>query len=248
MRERELPPADCAAKPYLCHYAAGRMRQAVGAARAAKTPEALFWLTRAYNKLAAEAFAHLEELPPSPELHQVKAEVYRNQGRHGDSVRELEAALKLDPSNQQWPRELAISVYLNRDFARAEPLLRDRLDREPAAADLRFFLGEILLEQQKHEQAADELRRAVALEPKLLGAQSALGRALMQSGKPADAVPYLEAARAIDRDGSIHYQLSRAYQAAGRPEDAKAALARYQELSRSASVGTEGVDAEITAP
>jgi tetratricopeptide (TPR) repeat protein len=247
-RERSLPVPNCAAKPWQCQFAAGRVRAAAAAARAAKTPEALFWLTRSYNKLAAQAFARLEELPPSPELHEIRAEVFRNQGRHADSVREWEAALKLDPASAQAQRELATSIFLSRDYVRAEPLIREQLRRDPNTADLHFYLGDILLNQQKQDEAMAEFRRAIDLDSKLFGAHAALGRALMQAGRAAEAVPHLEAAREIDIDGSIHYQLARAYQTAGRAEPARAALARYQELSKAAAAGTEGVDAEITAP
>jgi predicted Zn-dependent protease len=248
--KRESAPGapDCAVKPYACHFASGRWRQAAAAARTAKSPEALFWLIRAYNKLAGEAFARLEELPPSAELHQVKAEVFRSQERHADSVRELEAALKLDPRDDRLQRELITSIYLSRDEKRAEPLIRERLRVEPNAPDLHYFLADILLEQQRHDEAIALLRQALALDAKLVAAHAALGRALMETGKQAAAVPHLEAARETDRDGSIHYQLSRAYQAAGRADLARTALERYQELSRAAAVGTEGVDAEITAP
>jgi predicted Zn-dependent protease len=247
-RERRKPAPNCTAKPWECHFLAGRLRPAASSARAVRTPDALFWLTRVYNALAAQAFAQLEKLPPSPELHQIRAEVFRNQGRHSDSVREWEAALQLESTNQQFHRELAISVYLARDYPRAEKLIGEQLRHDAAAPELHYYLGDIFLNQDKAADALMELQRAVDLDPKLLPAHAVLARALMQAGKSREAIPHLEAAREIDQDGSIHYQLSRAYQADGRTDAARTALARYQELSQAAAAGTEPGDAEITAP
>ena len=49
-------------------------------------------------------------------------------------------------------------------------------------------------------------------------------------GKNAEAVPHLEKSLELDEDGSLHYQLARAYQAAGDREKARAAMAQYQEI------------------
>jgi predicted Zn-dependent protease len=61
--------------------------------------------------------------------------------------------------------------------------------------------------------------------------RASLGRALLQSGDAAAALPHLQAAAKADdpeSDGAIHYQLAQVYQRLGRAADAKAALAEYQ--------------------
>ena len=57
-----------------------------------------------------------------------------------------------------------------------------------------------------------------------------LGLALARTGKQKEAIPHLEAALPMDQDGSALYQLSRAYQATGETEKAKAAVVKYQEI------------------
>jgi hypothetical protein len=59
---------------------------------------------------------------------------------------------------------------------------------------------------------------------------------LLQTGKPEEAIPWLEGAVSVDRDGSIHFQLYRAYRLTHREADARQALAAYQRLR--ASLGT----------
>ncbi len=46
----------------------------------------LYWATRAYNALATEAFATLDTLPASAEVHVVLASVHRDQGRPTEAV------------------------------------------------------------------------------------------------------------------------------------------------------------------
>lgn len=157
----------------------------------------------------------------------------RNQGRYADAVREIQAALKLAPGSADLERELVTSVHLSSDYARAERMAREQLAHDPKAADLHFVLGDSLLNQQQVEAAIPALQKAVALDPRLLPAQATLGRALLQSGKADEAIPHLEAALPLDLDGSLHYQLSRAYQIAGHRDKARAALDRYQEIQKS---------------
>ncbi|HEY4816030.1 MAG TPA: tetratricopeptide repeat protein, partial [Candidatus Acidoferrum sp.] len=81
-------------------------------------------------------------------------------------------------------------------------------------------------------------------------ARKALARAYIAVGKASDAIPHLRAALAADEDGSLHYQLARAYQATGQTGLAKEMLEDYQEIQRSAAVATTTArrDTEITPP
>ena len=45
-------------------------------------------------------------------------------------------------------------------------------------------------------------------------------------------VPHLKAALTLDEDGSLHYQLLRAYQAAGQAELAKQVMVKYQQIQK----------------
>ncbi len=244
--EKKLPRPDCAAKPAECHFDAGRHHEAIAAAKARPGAESLYWRARAHNQLALQAFTRLGKLPPSAELHELLAEMHRNQGRHRDSVKEWEEALKLSPGDDRIEQELAQSVYLSRDYPRAEPLLRKALTKLPGSAELNFFLGDTLLNTQRSEEAVPLLRKAVELDSKLLPAQATLGRALVASGQAKEAIPHLKAALSADTDGSLHYQLSRAYQAEGQPALSVEFLMKYQELQRAARAG--GEEASITPP
>ena len=75
------------------------------------------------------------------------------------------------------------------------------------------------------------LQKSVAEGPELIAAQGALGKALLQAGRAKESIPHLEAASR--QDPSVLLPLSRAYKAAGRPQEAARAEAEYkQKLSQ----------------
>ena len=188
-----------------------------------------------HNELALAAFSRLEELPPSAESHTFRAELYRNQGRHLESVSELQKAEKLAPGDRRIQRELATSLYLSRDYEAAAPLLEKLLTQEPESAELNFIYGDTLLQAQKSEQAIPVLEAAVRRDSNLMEARVSLARAYLQLARYADAIPHLKAALATDEDGSLHYQLARAYQATGQAVLAKQMMAKYEAIQKAKS-------------
>ncbi len=83
---------------------------------------------------------------------------------------------------------------------------------------------------QRPVEAIPYLRKALVRVPHLLPASAALGQALLQTGQPEAAIPFLVEAKSIDSDGSIHFQLFRAYRLTGRPGEAREAKAAFEAL------------------
>ena len=250
-KEEALAPALACPGPAIeCDYLDGQFLKVAQAAKLKKTPESHYWLTRAYNELARQAFSQLRGLPDSPQLHEHLAEVNRGQRRHREAAEEWRKAIALAPANPRLEAELAQSLYEARDYEAAREITARLLRTEPTSPEMNHLHGEILLSLQNFDQAIPYLMKAVHGAPKLLTAQGSLGRALALSGDAAKSIPYLKAALPIDDDGSLHYQLARAYQSGGQAELAKQALAKYQELSKQAQVALDSAQKEvqITAP
>ncbi|MGH9627573.1 MAG: tetratricopeptide repeat protein, partial [Bryobacteraceae bacterium] len=84
------------------------------------------------------------------------------------------------------------------------------------------------------------LEKAVRLRPDLIEAHAALGGAYLKENDYQKAVVHLERARAQDPDGSVHFQLARAYRMAGDTSSASRTMKLYQQLKQSAeSAGSE---------
>ena len=178
-----------------------------------------------FNDGARRAFTQLGALPDNPQIHKIKAETLRAQGKHLEAVEEWRAALRFDPRDRETERELAASLYAGGQYLDALNTLERLLVHEPDSPVLYFLKGDCLLQQGQAEEAIAPLTRAVSILP----ARASLGRALLAVGRGAEAVPHLEAAVGqLDTDGALYFQLSRAYTAAGAAEKAKTALAESQ--------------------
>ena len=253
-REDHRAPArlrDAAAE---CGYLAGKYLDVVALADDRADVPSLYWATRAYNALATEAFAMLETLPASAEVHVVLASVQRDQGRLTEAVAELKAALALRPGDAAIEEELAVALYEVRDLDEALPLLA-RLTKAAGAArpDLAFFYGDALLQAQQVEAALPYLKAAAASQPDAVVVRASLGRALLQAGDAAAALPHLEAAVAADdptSDGTAHYQLAQAYQRLGRADQARQAMAEYQkrQAAQTATAPPSGPGGQALTP
>jgi len=240
----QLPPPPCVKSSAECHFLAKRYLPA--AESPGQTAEALYWRSKAYNELAREAFAQLSRFPDSVEWHAFLGNLYRNQGNYKESTKEWQAAIDQRPGDLDLERELAATVLAAKEYVRAETALRALVDEAPENPELLWMLGEALMAQQKPEDAIAPLDKAAKLAPTLLAARASLGRALLAANRAADAVPHLRAALPSDRDGSVHFQLSRAFAAQGKTAEAAQLAQKSQQLRRLTE--DDGQPGEITPP
>jgi tetratricopeptide (TPR) repeat protein len=249
-REQNLPAPACSVQTAECHFLRGEFLEAVQASRASSTPTALFWATRSYNQLAAQTFDRLQNLPESVESHAFKAQIFRDHGQHSDAANEWRAALKLDPGNPRLENELATSLFLGKDYPSATPIIEKLLVHQPQSAELNFMMGESLWRTQQPDKAIPYLEAALRAEHAMLPAHAALGMALSMLDRHKEAILHLQQALTLDDDGSLHYNLARAYQAAGNAQAAQQMMRQYQQIKdKNQEVDSElAKQAEITAP
>jgi predicted Zn-dependent protease len=231
-RARALPPPECESKTPECSFRAGRHLAALDATRELQTPESRYWRARAADSLAREAFARLEALPPSPEAALVRVQVLRAQRRYSESKQALEKATAAWPHDLRLQHELATLLFVARDFEAARLVLARLLENAPDSVELNLLMGESWVESRRPAEALSYLERAVFRDPGFLRARAILGRAYLDAGDAARAVPHLEAALPSDADGSIHLQLARAYQTIGQADRARQTRQEFQENRR----------------
>jgi predicted Zn-dependent protease len=242
-KERALPAPDCSVEKLECAFQAGNLRDVVGST--GTSTSAYYWRTRAYNQLALDAYVRLGQLPPSVESHELKAKIASERRQFAEAAKEWKEALDLSPGNTYVEKQLGVALYKSGDVAGAQVLFEGLLKQEPDAPDLNFYLGDTLLHAQKPQDALPFLQKALLRNPALLPDQEAIGMAYIQTGQPAKAVPHLKAALPIDEDGSLHYQLARAYQVTGEKELASAMLREYQEKQRAQQTENAIVEKEV---
>jgi predicted Zn-dependent protease len=225
---------DCAAREALCAFREGRFLPALSAAASRSDPESRYWLARAATELAMAAFNQLEKLPDSPERRSVRATIARTEERHVDAIAELKAALKFVPGDPALTYELASTCYAARDYEQVITTLAPLLQARPDDVRLLKLKGYALVQQRRVDEALPVLQRVVERDADDPGPRLALGRAYLQNGDFAKAIPLIEAQIAGDQDGSLHVQLARAYRGLDQPEKAAALLEQSAELQRAA--------------
>lgn len=197
---------------------------------ASNSVEDLYWKSKAYRALSASAWSKLEGLPPSSQLHELRARDLDENGRSREAAVEWREALKLAPANPILERGLAASLMKALDYTAALPLLEKLLQAQPASAELQLLCGRAWLAREQPGTALPYLQRAVDLDPGSLAAQAALGEALLRAGKHEEAIPALKASLGQDPDGVRHFQLARAYRESGRRELERETMAEYKRL------------------
>jgi predicted Zn-dependent protease len=239
---------DCQAQAAECAFAKARYTQVIADTARRTDPASRYWRIRAAAALTRAAFAKLEALPDSRERRVMRAELARSRGQHVESVAELKAALTFSPDEPSLLAELALSHHLARDYEQAITIERTLLERAPGDASMLALYGQSLLELQRVDEAIPALQRALALAPGDTAARAALGRAFVQKGEMAQAIPLLEPALASDEEGTLHFQLARAYQATGQADKAKPLLEKYQSLQQARRERDAASESTIVGP
>ena len=233
-RERHLPAPDCATEVLECKFLDGRYPELLAIANGVRTPGSFFWQARACSQLSLQAFDRLTQMPPTAEIHELMAEAYRIRGKYDLAVQEWQEALKLASGNRRYLEGLARSLWLNREYSKAQPLLEKLVNKEPESAELNFELGDTLLWGEGPERSIPYLERAVRFSPGHLAAHASLGRAYIRLDQPEKAIPHLKAALSLDEEGNIYYQLSQAYKKVGESTLAQKTMGEFEEISKSA--------------
>ncbi|MGH6798355.1 MAG: tetratricopeptide repeat protein, partial [Roseiarcus sp.] len=231
-RESNVRKPDCSTSAAACAYLAGDWPAVLAAARKTESAENLYWAALACAKLAEEEFQQVAALPASPEIHELLAESDQRMGRRVEAVAEWRKALAMAPHDRRVEGRLAESLVRARQYEEAEGLLQPLVGAQPENGEWQYLLGDVLFLERRAEVALPHLLAAQRLQPDHLEAVEILGRVYLDLGEPAKAIPCLEKARPLD-DGSISFALSSAYRRMGRAEEARAALARYRQLTQS---------------
>ena len=231
----------CAARQLECRFEAQDFDAVLQTASGSESPESLYWRARAYAEKARLTHQDLLAMPPSASTYWLLASMEDLAGRARDAAQAWHKAIELEPSNPTLRRNRLRSLSsagLHEEALReAEALLALR----PSDPEGLFYAGDALLESGRVDEAIPRLESAVRGDPSSVKSRASLATAYLRSGQGAEAVPHLEHALDIQADDRLLFQLARAYQAAGRNAEARAALERREAIlaTRPAAVAYE---------
>jgi predicted Zn-dependent protease len=226
--------------------------------RDAVSPEGLkqpgaaeFLAYRSYRQLSSDSYNRLRSLPPSVEAHIYAAREFDARGRYVQSAVEWRKVLDIAPERTDVLQALAWALYRSRDYESVLPLMSARLKTDPDSREANFLYGASLVNMERPREAIRPLERALGADAEFRPAHAALGQALLRTGEAEKAIPHLKAAAAADDNGSLRFQLFRAYEQTGQTEAAKEALAEYQRFRTSLDAEKkfeQGATVQISTP
>lgn len=143
----------------------------------------------------------------------------------------FEAALALDPKSWQSRYAFALARMQEKDFARAAENLKIAAEQEPERAELRGALGVCLRELGRLDDAAEEFKSALAIDPALASTALNLAGVLDEQKRYTAEAYYLEKGLSnpgsADRVNDLQLALAAAYAHA---ENYGAAIPLFQKL------------------
>jgi Flp pilus assembly protein TadD len=150
-------------------------------------------------------------------------------------------ALRIDPSLGILHFNLSVALLYDNDYAAAEREARDAARLMPASPSPWYVLGLAAKSSGRAADAAAQFERVLQMDPDDPGANVQLGQVRMQLGDaPAAIARFAAAVKADPVNATAAYNLSVALGRAGRSEEARQMLARFQALRESGSAITFG--------
>ena len=158
-----------------------------------------------------------------------------NENRFAEAIEAFSKCLALEPRNVKAKSNLGLAYAgLNRveeAVAAFHAAIAWQADSPRKIAEPYIGLGDLLLQQNRAEEAAANLEEAVRIDPRESRAREKLASAYLALKRPAEARSELEAAVEMDpKSASLHYLLASSYRQLGLADKAAEELRKFEEL------------------
>ena len=201
-----------------------------------KDPDVLYNLGLAHLKLFLDATDRLGEIAPySHQYLLLEAQDAEGHNNHAAAIQYYQEALRSKPEGAGIHYGLGSAYSRAGKFEEAAQEFKAELQISPQDSLALWRLGEITLHTNPRE-AVQVLQQAVSLNPEFPQAVLAYGRALLRAGQTEAAVDQFQrVVRLAPEEDTVHYLLAQAYRQQGRQGEAKAELARFEEMAKKKS-------------
>jgi tetratricopeptide (TPR) repeat protein len=151
------------------------------------------WIDKAENA-ALKALALNRDLA---EVRLILGIVHRIKGKYGDSLREIEAASRMDPGNFEVVRELGTTFDAMNRLADAEESYKKAVSLRPDSWSGYNYLGVFYLEHGRYDEAEKAFLKITELTPDNTQGYDLLGSLYLQTGAIDKSIPMFEKSLAI---------------------------------------------------
>jgi len=143
--------------------------------------------------------------------HSCLATVHSGTGHYEEAIEEFQRALDIEPTNDDFTRELARAEEKLGKIEDAERTLRQAITLRPHYWANYNLLGRFYFNRGQYAKAADMFSEVTKLAPDSLYGYSNLGGAQIRLGLYSDAIPNFERSTAIRPTGLAYSNLATAY-------------------------------------
>jgi tetratricopeptide (TPR) repeat protein len=195
----------------------------------------LYHRGRAHLLVSKNSYAQMFKVDSKSWLvHRVLAQANAEAERHVDAIAEYEAAIKLAPTQPGLHEELGTEYRSVNKIAEAEAAFQRELEIDPHNVLATYKLGAIEVEKGDGAKGKELIEAAQREKPGLVHLDYNLGRAEMLLNNEAAAASHFERAVKTDTDPEVieqaWFQLGTAYRRLHRMDEARNAMATYQQL------------------
>jgi tetratricopeptide (TPR) repeat protein len=196
-----------------------------------------FWLEICYGAEAGRAAAQLRSQGNEAAIHRLRGDMLlRMKDDAAAAAAEYAEAQRLRPKDADLSERLAEAYLALGDMDRAKQAANDALAGDPHRMLALRRLALVAMSERDYPEALVVLKKMVAMDPTNAWARVQMGTAYAQSGRPEEAVRYLQPALAAgypDEKGALHAVLAGALRKLGREQEAKTAAAEASRLADS---------------
>jgi serine/threonine protein kinase/tetratricopeptide (TPR) repeat protein len=166
----------------------------------------------AWIKVAQESCQTAIDLDESlPAAHGCLGTVHVEMGRYEDAIKEFQRALRSEPTNDEYRRELARAQERVGRLEDAEQTLHEAIALRPHYWANYNVLGSFYFARSRYAEAAEMFSKVINVAPDNLFGHSNLGGAYTQMGRYADAIPALERSVNIRPTATAYSNLATVY-------------------------------------
>lgn len=207
-----------------------------------KDADGLYQLARIYKNASLQSIERLKALDPdSFQLHALMGEVYAEEERYQEAIKEYKASLAKRPNAQGIHYAIGIAYWVQHQMDAAEKEFQDALKEDPNDALTNLYLGDIAVHKQRFDEALGYLQVALKGQPGMSQVHLLLGKCYR--GRHESEKARAEFLAAIDADPAAaqpHYLLAQVYREMHDPKASADELAQFERLSKLEKEKTAG--------
>ena len=219
--------------------AAGRIDESISQlnrtlAENPKDADALYQLARIYKNASLEAIERLKALDQdSFQLHALMGEVYADEERNPEAIKEYQAALGKRPDATGIHYAIGVAYWVQHQLDAAKKEFMDALKENPNDALTNLYLGDIAVHDQRFTEAHEYLRVAGRGQPNMPQLHVLLGKCYRGENEPEKAkTEFLTAIQADPTAAQPHYLLAQVYRELRNPQASSKEFAEFERLSQ----------------